>query len=48
MEKENVCDWLGMGNSGLLMLLCSNVLITREFSILGVTFDAAIWGSLEA
>ena len=48
MEKENVCDWLGMGNSGMLMLVCSNVRITGEFSILGVTFDAAIWGSLEA
>ena len=48
LEKENVCDWLGVGNSGLLMLVCSNVRITGEFSIFGVTFDATIWGSLEA
>ena len=42
LEKENVCDWLGVGNSGLLMLVCSNVRITEELSIFGVTFDAAI------
>ena len=46
-RKENVCDWLGVGNNGLLMLVCSNVCITREFSIFGVTFDAVIWDSLE-
>ena len=46
LEKENVCDWLGVGNSGLLMLVCFNVRITRKFSIFGVTFDAPIWGSL--
>ena len=46
LENENVCDLLGVGNSGLLMLLCSNV--TGDFSIFGVTFDAAIWDSLEA
>ena len=28
--------------SGLLMLMCSNVRITEEFSIFDVTFDAAI------
>ena len=48
LEIENVCDWLSVGNNGLLMLVCSNVRITREFSIFGVTFDAAIWYSLEA
>ena len=48
LGKDNVCDWLGMRNSGLLMLVCSNVCITEEFSIFGVTFDAAIWDSLEA
>ena len=48
LEKENVCDRLGVGNSGLLMLVCSNVRIIGEFSIFGVTFDAAIWYSLEA
>ena len=37
-----------MGNGGLLKLVCSNVGITEEFSIFGVTFDAAIWDSLEA
>ena len=42
LGKENVYDWLGMGNSGLLMLVCSNVCITGEFYIFGVTFDAAI------
>ena len=42
LEKENVCDWLGVGNNGLLMLVCSNVRITGEFSIFGVTFDAVI------
>ena len=47
-EKENVCDWLGVGNSGLLMLVCSNVRITGEFSTFGVTFNATIWGSPEA
>ena len=30
------------------MLVCSNVSITREFSIFGVTIDATIWDSLEA
>ena len=48
LKKENVCEWLDMGNSGLLMLGCSNVRITGEFSIFDVTFNAAIWGSLEA
>ena len=28
LGKENVCDWLSVGNSGLLMLVCSNVRIT--------------------
>ena len=32
LEKENVCDWLSVGNSGLLMLVLSNVRITVEFS----------------
>ena len=48
LEKENVCDWLGVGNSGPLMLVCSNVCIIGKFSIFGVTFDAAIWDFLEA
>ena len=48
LEKENVCDWLGMGNSGLLMLVCSNMRITGEFSIFSVKFDAVVWDSLEA
>ena len=48
LEKENVYEWLGVGNNGLLMQVCSNVRIIEEFSIFGVTFDAAIWGSLEA
>ena len=48
LEKENVCDWLSVGNSGLLMLVCSNVYITGEFSIFSVTFDAVVWDSLEA
>ena len=48
LEKENVCEWLDVGNSGLLMLGCSNVRITGEFFIFDVTFNAAIWGSLEA
>ena len=30
------------------MQVCSNVRITEEFSIFGVTFDASVWGSLEA
>ena len=47
-EKENFCDWLGVGNSGLLMQVCSNVCIIEEFSIFGITFDVAIWGFLEA
>ena len=47
LEKENVCNWLGVGNNVLLMLVCSNVRTIGEFSIFGVTFDAAIWGSLE-
>ena len=42
LEKENVCDWLGVGNNRLLMFVCSNVRITREFSIFGVTFDAIV------
>ena len=41
-EKENVCNWIGVGNSVLLMLVCSNVRMTKECSIFGVTFDAAI------
>ena len=32
LEKENICDWLSVGNSGLLMLVFSNVCITEEFS----------------
>ena len=48
MEKENVCDWLGVGNNRLLMLVCSNVRVTREFAIFGVTFDAVVCDSLEA
>ena len=32
VEKELVCDWLNVGNSGLLMLECSNMRITCEFS----------------
>ena len=48
LEKENVCDWFGVGNGGLLMLVCSNERITGEFSILGVTFDVVVWDSLEA
>ena len=32
LEKENICDWLSVGNRGLLMLVCSNVCIIREFS----------------
>ena len=48
MEKESICDWVGAGNSRLLMLVCSNVRITGEFSIFGVTFDAVVWDSIEA
>ena len=48
LEKENVCDWLSMGNIGLLMLVCSNVRIIGGFPIFCVTFDAAVWDSLEA
>ena len=32
LEKENVCDGLSVGNNGLLMLVCSNMIITGEFS----------------
>ena len=42
LEKENVYDWLGVGNSGLLIPACSNVRISGEFSIFGVTFDVAM------
>ena len=48
LEKENVCDWLGVRNNGPLMLVYSNVHITEEFSIFGVTFDAVVWDSFEA
>ena len=48
LGKENVSNGLGMGNNGLLMLVCSNVCITGEFSIFVITFNAAIWDSLEA
>ena len=48
LEKENVCKWLDVGNSGMLMPGCSNVHIIEEYSIFSVTFNAAIWGSLEA
>ena len=40
LGKQKVSDWLGMGNNGLLMVVCSNVSITGEFSIFGVTFEA--------
>ena len=33
LEKENVCDLLGVGNIGLLMMVCSNVRINKEFPI---------------
>ena len=48
MEKEIIYDWLSIGNSGLSMLVCSNVRIIGEFSIFGVTFDVVVWDSLEA
>ena len=48
LEKENVCNWLGVGNNILLMLVCSNVSITGEFPIFGVTFDVVVWDSLKA
>ena len=48
LEKENVFYWLCVGNNGQLVLVCSNVRITEEFSIFGVTFDAIVWDSLEA
>ena len=48
LEKENVSDCLGVRNNELLMLVCSNVRITGEFSILGVPFYVVVWDSLEA
>ena len=30
------------------MLVCSNVHVTREFDIFGVTFDAVVCDSIEA
>ena len=47
LEKKNVYDWLGVGNSGLLMLVCSNVRITGVFSIFGVTFYVVVWDPLK-
>ena len=32
LEKENVCDWLSVGNSELLMFISSNAPIIGEFS----------------
>ena len=32
LGKENVYDWFSVGNSGLLMLVCSNMRITGKFS----------------
>ena len=47
-EKRTFVTRFGVRNNGRLMLVCSNVHITKEFSIFGVTFDATIWDSLEA
>ena len=44
LEKENVFDWPSMGNSGQLMLICSNV----NFLTFGFTFDVVAWDPLEA
>ena len=33
LEKENVGDWVSVGNIGLLMLVCSNVHITGNFLV---------------
>ena len=48
LGKENIWDLPDMGISGPLMLVCSNVHITRGFPIFGITFNAALWGSHEA
>ena len=47
-EKENVCDLFDVRISEPLMLGCSNVRITEEFPIFGVTFNAALWRTHEA
>ena len=41
LEKYRILDLLVVGNGGPLMLVCSNVRITRGFSIFGNTFNAA-------
>ena len=48
LGKKNVWDLPDVGISGPLMLGCSNVRITGEFPIFGVTFNAILWGSHEA
>ena len=46
MAKENVCDWLSVGNSVLLMLVRSNVRITDEFSNFFVSHLMQLFGIL--
>ena len=44
LEKENAVDWLNVGNSGLLMLVYSNVRITGEFSYFLVSHLKRLFG----
>ena len=41
LEKYRTLDLLVFGNGGPLMLVCSNVRVTKAFSIFGDTFSAA-------
>ena len=44
LEKYHILDMLVVGNGRLLMLVCSNVCISRGFSIFGNAFNAAFRG----
>ena len=46
--KKNIWDLPNVGISRLLMLVCSNVSITRGFPTSSITFNATLWGSHEA
>ena len=44
LGKYCIFDLLVAGNGGPIMLVCSNVRVSRVFSIFGNTFNAAFWG----
>ena len=44
LEKYRILDLLVVGNGEPLILVCTNVRVTKGFSIFGNTFNADFWG----